>query len=368
MAYKVIQWATGPVGRAALHHIIGNPDLELVGVWVHSDSKVGVDAGDLVGLPKTGVCATTDKDAILGLDADCVIYTPKLFLDPAAMDQEVSTILRSGKNVLTTAGYWYPYLHGEDYVNQLQDACRAGGVSLFGSGENPGYFFERMAVSATGLCDTLEEVRLYEYVDCAVHPSATLVFDVVGFGKDPQELEQGSALAAMLDRCYPETLALCARMLEIDYDTIERESTFRRAERDLTIASGTVPKGGVSVQAHRWSALRDGHRVLSIINSWFVERDVPGWDIQDGWRIEIEGRPSLRITIENPVSLASPQLKNFPEIDANPLDVITAMATVRAIPEVVNAAPGIVYPSRPFASYTTRYATPSLAGKAAGLG
>jgi len=251
MAYKVIQWATGPVGRAALHHIIGNPDLELVGVWVHSDSKVGVDAGDLVGLPKTAVCATTDKDAILGLDADCVIYTPKLFLDPAAMDQEVSTILRSGKNVLTTAGYWYPYLHGEDYVNQLQDACRAGGVSLFGSGENPGYFFERMAVSATGLCDTLDEVRLYEYVDCAVHPSATLVFDVVGFGKDPQELEQGSALAAMLDRCYPETLALCARMLEIDYDTIERESTFRRAERDLSIASGTVPKGGVSVQAHR---------------------------------------------------------------------------------------------------------------------
>jgi hypothetical protein len=247
MAYKVIQWATGPVGRAALHHTIRHPDLELVGVWVHSDSKVGVDAGDLVGLPKTGVLATTDKNAILGLDADCVIYTPKLFLDPAAMDQEVTTILRSGKNVLTTAGYWHPYLHGEDYVNQLEDACRAGGVSLFGSGENPGYFFERMAVSATGLCDTLDEVRLYEYVDCAVHPSPTLVFDVVGFGKDPQELEQGSALAAMLDRCYPETLALCARMMKIDYDTIERESTFRRAERDLTIASGTVPKGGVSV-------------------------------------------------------------------------------------------------------------------------
>jgi 2,4-diaminopentanoate dehydrogenase len=356
MAYKVIQWATGPVGRAALHHIIGNPDLELVGVWVHSDSKVGVDAGDLVGLSKTGVCATTDKDAILGLDADCVIYTPKLFLDPEAMDEEVCAILRSGKNVLTTAGYWFPHLHGQDYVDRLEQACRDGGSSLFGAGENPGYFFERMAVSATGMCDTFEEVRLYEYVDCATHPSATLVFDVVGFGKPVEELEQGSPIAAALDRCYPETIGLCAQMMGIEFDSIERESSFHTAERDIEIRTGTVEKGRVSGQAHRWSAIRDGRRILTIVNSWFVERDIPGWDIQDGWRIEIEGRPSFKITIDPSPSLANPDQQTYPDIEGNPLDIITAMTTVRAIPDVVAAAPGIVYPTTPFAAFTTRYA------------
>jgi 4-hydroxy-tetrahydrodipicolinate reductase len=228
---------------------------------------------------------------------------------------------------------------------------------LYGAGENPGYFFERMAVSATGMCDSVDEVRLYEYVDCSVHPSRTLVFDVVGFGKTTDELAEGSAIAAALDRCYPETIGLCARMMGIEYEEIERESSFHVAEQDVEIVTGTVAKGRVSGQAHRWSAVQAGKRVLTIINSWFVEREIPGWDIQDGWRIEIEGRPSFKVTIEAPVSLANPDLKNFPEIEANPLDVITAMTTVRAIPDVVDAPPGIVYPTRPFASYTTTYTT-----------
>ena len=49
MSYKVIQWATGGVGRAALECILDHPELELVGCWVHSTEKHGVDAGVLAG-------------------------------------------------------------------------------------------------------------------------------------------------------------------------------------------------------------------------------------------------------------------------------------------------------------------------------
>ena len=45
MALRVIQWSTGNVGRLALRAIIGHPDLELVGLWVHGKDKVGRDAG-----------------------------------------------------------------------------------------------------------------------------------------------------------------------------------------------------------------------------------------------------------------------------------------------------------------------------------
>ena len=44
MAYRVIQWGTGNVGIRSLRAVIGHPDLELVGLWVHSANKVGVDA------------------------------------------------------------------------------------------------------------------------------------------------------------------------------------------------------------------------------------------------------------------------------------------------------------------------------------
>ena len=52
MTYKVIQWATGGVGRASIEGIASHPDLELVGCWVHSAEKVGKDAG----VPRIPTC------------------------------------------------------------------------------------------------------------------------------------------------------------------------------------------------------------------------------------------------------------------------------------------------------------------------
>ena len=49
MKYRVIQWATGGVGRAAIQGIVNHPELELVGCWVHSRAKDGRDAGELAG-------------------------------------------------------------------------------------------------------------------------------------------------------------------------------------------------------------------------------------------------------------------------------------------------------------------------------
>ena len=52
--YRVIQWATGVVGQAALKHFIENPEIELVGVCVTNPAKVGQDAGALVGGREVG--------------------------------------------------------------------------------------------------------------------------------------------------------------------------------------------------------------------------------------------------------------------------------------------------------------------------
>jgi hypothetical protein len=39
MAIRVIQWASGGVGRAAMAGVLAHPELELVGCWVHSSEK-----------------------------------------------------------------------------------------------------------------------------------------------------------------------------------------------------------------------------------------------------------------------------------------------------------------------------------------
>src|SRR5947209_3965626 len=103
MTISVIQWATGGVGRAAIEAVAAHPELELVGCWVHSSAKEGVDAGELAGIAPLGVAATNDIEALLALGADCIVYTPLL------PDEElVCRMLASGANVVTPVGWVYP--------------------------------------------------------------------------------------------------------------------------------------------------------------------------------------------------------------------------------------------------------------------
>ena len=99
MTYRVIQWATGGVGRAAIEGVLAHPELEMAGCWVHSEAKDGVDIGTLIGRDPIGVTATRDIEALLATDADCVIYSP-FMADPAV----VTRLLASGKNVVTPLG------------------------------------------------------------------------------------------------------------------------------------------------------------------------------------------------------------------------------------------------------------------------
>ena len=80
--FRVIQWATGGVGRAAVQAIVSHPELELVGAWVHGEEKVGRDVGEICGVGALGIEATNDVDALLDLGADCVLYAPVMAQPP----------------------------------------------------------------------------------------------------------------------------------------------------------------------------------------------------------------------------------------------------------------------------------------------
>src|ERR1700761_5107573 len=73
-ALRTVVWSTGGVGSNAIDAICQRPDLELVGVWVHSPDKDGKDIGELIGAETIGLAATTDADALIALKPDCVVY------------------------------------------------------------------------------------------------------------------------------------------------------------------------------------------------------------------------------------------------------------------------------------------------------
>src|SRR5580698_5231741 len=104
MPYRVVQWSTGNVGRHALAGIDANPELELVGLFVSNPDKVGRDAGDLAGLgQQMGVAGTSDIDALLALQPDCIVHTA--MADDRMFDAlaDLQRFLAAGINVVSSS-------------------------------------------------------------------------------------------------------------------------------------------------------------------------------------------------------------------------------------------------------------------------
>ena len=147
--YKIIVWAPGYLGSAVLKEVLKRPEFELVGVLAYSESKNGMDVGEMLGIGTVGVKMTTDQQEIFDMDADCVIHCGTNMMDDSPRNEEVVRLLQSGKNVVASPNYHYPKLRGPAFVKMLDDACLAGGTSLYGTGINPGWLCERMNISTS---------------------------------------------------------------------------------------------------------------------------------------------------------------------------------------------------------------------------
>jgi len=191
LAYRVIQWATGNIGQRALAASIRHPDLEVVGLRVYGADKVGVDAGVIADTgDTTGVLATDDVDALVALDADCVLYMPsRLDLD------ELCRLLASGKNVVSTCSelLWARRALPADQVEQLEKACAEGGVSLFATGSSPGFISEVLPIALLLLERSVDRVVIEEFANMSQRPSPKLLFDVMGFGREPGPVDERRA-------------------------------------------------------------------------------------------------------------------------------------------------------------------------------
>ncbi|WP_326523685.1 NAD(P)H-dependent amine dehydrogenase family protein [Sphingomonas sp.] len=342
MAVRVIQWATGAMGRTSLRRIIDHPDLKLVGVYVYSADKAGRDAGDLAKRPATGVIATDDIEAILALDADVVMHMPRITLPYDAMNADVARLLASGKNVISTAGFHYPPAHAAHYAAPLAAACVAGDSTLAGLGVNPGTIVERLTLAATGLCADLAHVDIRETVDASSMASKEFVFGLMGFGADPatDDITDGP-LAALYTALFSEVLHLAAAGLDDPVVGIAPRHEITAAPRDINLPAGIIPEGTVAATRWRWTATLASGISLTLSILWTADPALHPEDGRGHWTIDITGRPNIRLTvaIDEGDPAAAP---------ARALTDATVAVAIAGIPAVVAAPPGFfAYPAPP---------------------
>jgi len=333
MAIRVVQWATGGVGRAAIEGIVRHPDLELVGCWVHSAAKAGQDAGVLAGGSALGVSASADEEAVLGLDADCVVYAP-LIPDEA----QVARILRAGKDVVTPVGWVYPEPGRHP---DLEAACAEGGTTLHGTGIHPGGITERFPLMASSLVAAATHVRAEEFSDIRSYGAPDVIRHIMAFGATPEEA-LASPMAGLLTGGFGRAVRMVVDEMGFAADP-ELRTTQEVAVATAPVPSpiGDIQPGQVAARRFQWEALVDGTPVVTAAVNWLMGEDDldGGWTLGEGgerFEVEITGDPSVLLTFKG---LQPERWQDG--VARNPGIVATAMHCVNAIPYVHRAEPGI---------------------------
>jgi 2,4-diaminopentanoate dehydrogenase len=331
---RVVQWATGAVGRHALAAMIDHPDLEVVGVLVYSDDKAGQDAGALAGVAPIGVTATKDREEVVAADADCVLYMPQGEMDPMGALDDICALLASGKNVVSTAvtALIYPASMGPEVVDRLNQACAQGGASFHATGIEPGWASEVLPLTMSGLFRRIDTLLVQELMDYSNYASAFMLFDIMGFGRAP-DADVPGADPALLGGAFHAPLMLVADGLGTTIDDFVYDRRVEVAAQPFDVAAGRVETGTVSAMRFSVTAIIEGRPVLTVEHiTRLAEGEAPDWPRGRGWKVTVEGLPSM--VLESKIAVHGED-----ENDQGCLG--TAIHAVHAIAPVCAAPPGI---------------------------
>ena len=312
---RVIQWATGSVGRHAVAAVHERPDLELVGALVYSDAKACRDVGDVCGIGPVGVTTKKDPDEIVALDADCVLYMPQ--------GEMVSTAV---------TGIIYPRSLGDKVVDRLESACATGQTSFHATGIEPGWAAEVLPLTMSGLFQRIDSLLVQELMDYTTYDSADMLFDIMGFGKAPDE-PVPMADAALAGVTFRAPLMLVADGLGATIDDFVYHRDVAVADNPFEIKAGRIDAGTVAAQRFGYTAVIGGRPALTIEHiTRLGDEQAPQWPTGRGWKVTVEGRPSM---------VLDSKIATHGEDETDQGCLGTAMHAVHAITPVCAAAPGI---------------------------
>jgi hypothetical protein len=339
---RVIQFSTGNVGRHSLRAIIGRPDLELVGVHAAGPEKIGRDAAELCGLDQpTGIIATDDVEALIGLGADCVVYTSLGETRPMQAIDQMAKFLAAGTNVVGTSMVWLVTpRHAEDWLRvPLERACEAGNTSLYVNGIDPGFSADTLVHAAVSLTTRVSSITVQEIFDYGNYDDAEFTGAAMGFGTTEDDDAALMFQPGVVVSMWGGQVRSLADNLGIELDEVrqrvERWFTPQRIECTMM----TVQPCQMAGVKFATEGVRDGEPVITLEHvTRLTSAAAPDWEYPPEGRIGVhrvvvEGEPRVQLDthVSHPV---------FGTTDA--ACISTAARVINAIDWVCRAPTGLI--------------------------
>ncbi|MDX1545641.1 MAG: dihydrodipicolinate reductase [Rhodothermales bacterium] len=321
MPIRVVQYGLGPIGVETARVLLDKQaagHVRLVGAIDIDPDKAGRDLAELLGREATtGIVVDDDADRVLAQTLpDVVVHTTSSFLD-RVMLQLVRCIEAGAHVVSSTEELAYPFERHPVRSHTLDATAKRHGVAVLGTGVNPGYAMDTLALSATGVCTDVTHLRAERVVDAGKRRAP--LQRKVGAGITVEEFEARKATGTFGHIGLRESMLLVADGLGWTFDRVEETLEPMRADRDIETPYSRVEAGSVAGIHHAITGFVGEEPLVELDLKMYVGAEDPHDAVQ------VTGTPPVRLVVPGGIFG----------------DTATVAALVNAVPLVRAATPGL---------------------------
>jgi len=316
---RVLQYGLGPIGQAAARTVLEKEPLTLVGAVDIDPAKAGRDVADLVDgeAASTGVHVSDEAESALADGApDVVLHTTTSFLE-GVTDQLVQCARAGAHVVSSTEELSFPFRRSPDRAERLDRVAREEGVTVVGTGVNPGYAMDVVPLMATAGCTDVRAVHVERVVDAGERRDPLQA--KVGAGLSPQAFEDKKAGGGFGHIGLRESLHMMADGLGWSLGGVEEELRPVRADAPVDTGYRRVEPGAVAGIHHTAEGRVDGESRLTLDLKMFVGADA-SYDA-----VTVDGVPPIDLRFQGGIFG----------------DTATVGMLVNMAPRVADAPPGL---------------------------
>jgi 4-hydroxy-tetrahydrodipicolinate reductase len=310
------------MGAGMAKLMLEKPGLEIVAA-VGRPRHNGKDLGEVIGLGKNlGITVTDNPDTVLDKEkVDCVGLATTSWT--ATQLPDLRKILDAGINCVTiTEEMADPEAQSPELAAEIDELAKKNGVSVLGTGVNPGFVLDLLIVTLTGGCHTVERIEATRVNDLS--PYGHTVMRSQGVGTTPEAFRAGLADGSIVGHVgFPESIHMISEAIGLGVDRIEqtREPIISKVYRETPEVR--VEPGMVAGCTHTGIGYRGNREVIRLVHPQQIHPHLENQDTGD--YIHIYGKPEVHMTIK-------------PEIAGGKATIGIA---VNSIPLVVAATPGL---------------------------
>jgi len=271
---RIVQLGLGPIGRESARLVARRAGLRLVGAVDNDPALEGRDVAELTGSPEAaGLKVESDlEEALSRLKPDVVLQTTGSRLS-SVMDQIESVIAAKANLASTSEELFYPYRRHPKEAKRINAMALQHGVSVLGTGVNPGFAMDTLALCLSGVCREVRSVTIRRVVDAATRRGP--LQKKVGAGLEPDEFRRRVARRELGHVGLVESLDLLAAALGLPVENVEETIEPVISEVALQTEYVSVAAGQVAGIHHTAVGRGAGGNLVSLDLKMYVGAPAP---------------------------------------------------------------------------------------------